>query len=113
MCFISKSQKIKNLEDELEKKDVRIGYLKHEVAKYSTQYDNEADYFFGIISYPYRDKKIFHSMDIVEDTITGKPIYIKNSIPVIELSPDGRIDKIGYTMDKPDKGFNYKLVRNK
>ena len=53
-----------------------------------------------------------HSMSFVSDELSENEVIIKEkSTPIIFLDKNGEIKKKGYTKQKADKGYSYKLVR--
>ncbi len=49
---------------------------------------------------------------LVNDELSKEIIVKQQSTKIVFLNKDGGIEKTGYTKQKPDKGFSYKLVRN-
>ena len=47
---------------------------------------------------------------IVSDFVTGKTIFKDNANKVIKISINGEITH-GFTLEKPDEGYEYKLIR--
>lgn len=53
-----------------------------------------------------------NSMTFVADELSENEVIIKQkSTPVVILNKDGEVKKKGFTKQKADKGYTYKLVR--
>lgn len=48
---------------------------------------------------------------LVNDELSKDLIIKQKSTKVIFMSKDGGIEKTGFTKQKPDKGYSYKLIR--